>query len=159
MRTRLRPAFFAVSVLLTTLLWGPTSGCSRGQPSNVATSTPKNRVAPTLPPPTLQPAPTVEPAAASLPVALTPNQQSRRTPVVDAVQRTGPSVVSIFTEQKPQYNPFGFFGLQEDDESGRTSLGSGVIVDPRGLVVTNEHVVAGAARECEDFGAHTPHSS
>ena len=146
MRTRLRPAFFAVSVLLTTLLWAPTSGCSRGQPSSVATSTPKSRVAPTLPPPTMQPAPSAPPAAASLPVALTPNQQSRRTPVVDAVQRTGPSVVSIFTEQKPQYNPFGFFGLQEDDESGRTSLGSGVIVDPRGLVVTNEHVVAGAAR-------------
>ncbi len=88
----------------------------------------------------------IELAGATLPAALTPNQQSRRTPVVDAVNRAAPSVVSIFSEQKPQYNPFGFFGLEDDDESGRTSLGSGVIVEPRGLIVTNEHVVAGAAK-------------
>ena len=78
---------------------------------------------------------------------LTPAQRSRMTPVVDAVSRAAPAVVSVLTEQKPQVNAFGgFFGLQEDEESGKTSLGSGVIVDARGLIVTNEHVVAGAAR-------------
>jgi serine protease Do len=92
----------------------------------------------------------VKPAANENPSpTLTPAQQSRRTPVVDAVQRAAPSVVSVLTEQRPQENPFsmlGLGGLGDEDESGRTSLGSGVIVDPHGLVATNEHVVTGAAR-------------
>lgn len=107
---------------------------------------------PALPQSVLQaPTPSAEPvvAAATVPTAanMTPAQRSRMTPVVDAVSRAAPAVVSVLTEQKPQQNPFGgFFGLEEDEDNGKTSLGSGVIVDPRGLVVTNEHVVAGAAR-------------
>jgi serine protease Do len=113
-------------------------------PSGLPSAVPTLPASPTLP--TSKPSGGIDLVATPLPTALTPSQQSRRTPVVDAVQRAAPSVVSILTEQKPQYNPFGFFGLEEEDDSGRTSLGSGVIVDPRGLVVTNEHVVAGAAR-------------
>ncbi len=113
-------------------------------PSGPPSAVPTLPASPALPP--SKPSGGIDLVAGTLPAALTPSQQSRRTPVVDAVQRAAPSVVSILTEQKPQYNPFGFFGLEEADDSGRTSLGSGVIVDPRGLVVTNEHVVAGAAR-------------
>lgn len=74
-------------------------------------------------------------------------QGGRRTQVVEAVTRAAPAVVSVLTEERPRMNPFGFSGLEaEEDGSGRISLGSGVIYDERGYVVTNEHVVAGAAR-------------
>jgi serine protease Do len=58
-------------------------------------------------------------------------QYSRRTPIVDAVQKTRDSIVIIKVEKKTS--------------SGRKeTVGSGVIVDERGYVVTNEHVVANA---------------
>jgi serine protease Do len=60
-------------------------------------------------------------------------QYSRRTPIVEAVQKTRASIVSIKAEKK------GSWGRKEMG-------GTGVIVDERGYVVTNHHVVASADR-------------
>jgi serine protease Do len=77
--------------------------------------------------------------------------------VETVAQKVGPSVVSIKTEQI-QYDPgrayyggdlfdqfFGeFFGGYPRYEQRRQGLGSGVIVDNKGYILTNEHVVRGA---------------
>ncbi|HET6372228.1 MAG TPA: trypsin-like peptidase domain-containing protein [Candidatus Polarisedimenticolia bacterium] len=87
---------------------------------------------------------------------------SRRSPVVVVVEGASPSVVNISTEQKVE-NPFhpsvldSFFkGLLEGGDTGQqgtggdhyvaSNLGSGVIIDPRGYVLTNEHVLWRASR-------------
>jgi len=80
---------------------------------------------------------------------------SRRSPVVMAVEKVGPSVVNISTvvqERVRQAFPFSgndffrdFFPDFFTREFTRTSLGSGVIIDgARGYIVTNHHVVAKA---------------
>lgn len=84
---------------------------------------------------------------------------NRRTPIVSAVEQAGPAVVNIFTEEAPRKtrNPFrDFMGdhlfekyfedFYQQRESNRRSLGSGVIIDPKGYILTNEHVVARAVR-------------
>ena len=81
----------------------------------------------------------------------------RRTATVRAVERVGPSVVNITTEQRVQtrspFQPFlgtpGFNQFFRDffeprRPSQRSSLGSGVVIDALGHVLTNEHVVAAA---------------
>ncbi|HEQ60645.1 MAG TPA: PDZ domain-containing protein [Firmicutes bacterium] len=80
--------------------------------------------------------------------------ESRRNAVVEAVERVSPAVVNISTERtvrQPALRPPGFFWSPFDDlfreRYYRTeSLGSGVIVDPRGYVVTNDHVIRQASR-------------
>lgn len=78
-------------------------------------------------------------------------------------QQVGPAVVSISTEQiervKQYFRVHPFFGMEGDpfdeffrqfygdapqQEFHRFGLGSGVIIDPKGLILTNEHVVADA---------------
>ncbi|MFQ5716258.1 MAG: Do family serine endopeptidase [Nitrospinales bacterium] len=83
---------------------------------------------------------------------------NRRTPVVQAVKKVGPAVVNIYTEEirRPLANPFRNFGgsifekffkdLSPELNPKRRSLGSGVIIDPRGYIITNEHVIAKATR-------------
>jgi Do/DeqQ family serine protease len=69
------------------------------------------------------------------------------------VQRVQPAVVNVYAAKMVQNrNPFlddpvfrRFFGLQGGpQEQMQRSLGSGVMIDPSGLVVTNVHVIEGA---------------
>lgn len=91
--------------------------------------------------------------------AVAHEKANRKTPIVTAVEQASPAVVNIFTEEAPRKrkNPFrDFMGeplfdqffqdFYQQRESGRRSLGSGVIIDPRGYILTNEHVVARAVR-------------
>lgn len=72
----------------------------------------------------------------------------------DAVRKAEPAVVSIFTskEVKRPRNPFmddplfrHFFGERFEDEAQRAfGLGSGVIINSKGYILTNQHVVEAA---------------
>ena len=82
----------------------------------------------------------------------------RRTAAVQAVERVGPAVVNITTEHQAQpSNPFAPFAgdpffdqffrdFFEPRARSAQSLGSGVLIDPEGHVLTNEHVVRRASR-------------
>jgi Do/DeqQ family serine protease len=69
------------------------------------------------------------------------------------VQRVAPAVVNVYaTHIVENQNPFlsdpffrQFFGGGAPSKQVERSLGSGVIVDPAGLVVTNNHVIEGAS--------------
>ena len=101
-------------------------------------------------------------AAVSISGAGTALAQDRRPPTSQAelrlsyapiVQRVQPAVVNVFATKVIQNrNPLlddpifrRFFGVPGDQpEQMQRSLGSGVMVDPSGLVVTNVHVIEGA---------------
>jgi serine protease Do len=78
---------------------------------------------------------------------------ARETQVVRVVRKVAPAVVYISCQQRvqspfsaPGWDLFGdmFPGFQSDEEE--TSLGSGVLVDPAGFVLTNEHVIQGGTK-------------
>jgi serine protease Do len=87
------------------------------------------------------------------PAAARADRDSRRTPIVSAVERVAPATVNITsTQQVRRANPFfgdpffdQFFERYVDPRP-RTAqnLGTGVIIDRSGHVLTNEHVLAGA---------------
>ncbi|MEC7946526.1 MAG: trypsin-like peptidase domain-containing protein [Myxococcota bacterium] len=79
-------------------------------------------------------------AAGDLPVARS-DDPVRRTAVVEAVEQVAPAVVSI-TCEIPTSDPFA---LMRGRRSA-ASEGSGVVIDPEGIVLTNAHVVEGAHR-------------
>lgn len=85
----------------------------------------------------------------------------RRSPVVVAVEKVGPAVANISTERlvaQRHVDPF-FMGRSElfreffesffgpiTEKKVETPLGSGVIIDPEGYIVTNEHVISSASK-------------
>ena len=99
---------------------------------------------------------------ASIVVATPALAQDRRVPASGAelrlsyapiVQRAQPAVVNVYAAKTVQNrNPLlddplfrRFFGVPgQQPEQMQRSLGSGVMVDPSGLVVTNNHVIEGA---------------
>jgi Do/DeqQ family serine protease len=66
------------------------------------------------------------------------------------VERTAPSVVNVYGQKRdrsrnPAMEEFlrRFFSEVPSQPRGQSSLGSGVLIDPSGLVMTNHHVIEG----------------
>jgi len=82
----------------------------------------------------------------------------RRTPIVAAVEKSGPAVVNIRTERIVKRRSSPFFGFSDPffDQFFKElappryyktqSLGSGVVIDAEGHLITNSHVIAKASK-------------
>ena len=66
---------------------------------------------------------------------------SRRTPVVEAVQKVQASVVNISSEKKASSPSRWPFSTEENDRPRVSGMGTGVVLDERGYILTNQHVV------------------
>jgi serine protease Do len=77
------------------------------------------------------------------PVAATAGTASgaRRTAIVEAVEKSQACVVNISSEKKAASNSRWPFTPEENQRPRINGMGSGVILDPRGYVLTNHHVV------------------
>ncbi|HKF45020.1 MAG TPA: trypsin-like peptidase domain-containing protein, partial [Thermoanaerobaculia bacterium] len=72
---------------------------------------------------------------------------TRRNEIVEVVEKVAPAVVNIAAEQnvrrgRSMFDTF-FFGM---DARPAKSLGSGVIIDSKGIILTNDHVISGASK-------------
>ncbi len=69
------------------------------------------------------------------------DSNSRRTPVSDAVRKAQPSVVSISSEKKAASTSRWPFSNEESSRPRVSGMGTGVLIDGRGYILTNHHVV------------------
>ncbi len=65
----------------------------------------------------------------------------RKTPAVLAVQKVQPTVVSISSEKRSASATRWPFSPEESQRARVSGMGTGVIFDPRGFILTNHHVV------------------
>ena len=91
-------------------------------------------------------------------LAFADERYNRRTPLVRTAEKVSPAVVNIYTTEifRSARNPFRNFGNNLFDQffkdflpptkSQKRSLGSGVIINDEGFILTNEHVIAKAAK-------------
>jgi 2-alkenal reductase len=76
-------------------------------------------------------------AADAAPLNLEVNTVDVQTAVTQTVEKVGPSVVTVVSNLPNQASPFGII-------TGGQASGSGVIIDAKGYILTNFHVVDGA---------------
>ena len=118
------------------------AGCNRGRQEEYRLATGSQPATSGNNPPYTAPAPSGAVAAVSY---------------ADVVNRAAPAVVTIHSQMRvrqPQQYPFmndpffrHFFGdrnQQQQEQQPRQGLGSGVIIDANGYIITNHHVVDGA---------------
>ncbi|MFO0809226.1 MAG: trypsin-like peptidase domain-containing protein [Gemmataceae bacterium] len=82
--------------------------------------------------------PCVQHARATLPVAA---GNARRTPLVEVVDKVADAVVNIHSERS--VTPVAGENLFSPDSGANrvNGMGTGIVLDPRGFIVTNQHVV------------------
>jgi serine protease Do len=78
-------------------------------------------------------------AAAGLPVSRSWN--IRQTPVVDVVRRVRGAVVNIHSERNAQGTRVDDLFNLSPSQNRVNGMGTGVVIDPRGFILTNHHVV------------------
>jgi serine protease Do len=74
-------------------------------------------------------------------------EASRRTALVNAVQQVSPAVVSVSVTARQRVTPrsaWDMFFIPQNAERTVQSFGTGILIRPDGLILTNQHVVAGA---------------
>src|SRR5947207_1015246 len=88
--------------------------------------------------------------------------RSRQTAIVTAAARLAPAVVSVNVlrrERRPAQDPFDLFFMPRGADQVVEGYGSGFIISPDGVVITNQHVTQGAeqivvtTRDGRDFAA------
>ena len=81
----------------------------------------------------------------------------RETPLVKAIRRARPAVVNIHSEKTAPYSPGdAAFGASPQRARKINGMGTGIIIDERGYIITNHHVVNGvdSLRVTLDNGGH-----
>ena len=89
----------------------------------------------------------IPPASAQRAAETSALNGSRRTAVVDAASRLSSAVVSITVSSRRRVierSPWDFFFIPRETEQLVPSSGTGFIVKSDGVIITNQHVVAGA---------------
>lgn len=120
-----RSSWFSVPILFSVLSFGCDLDAAQPEAAAPEAATAPSAQAPARPP-------------------LPPVDSPRRTPIVEVVERVAPAVVNISAEAIVR-EPDPFFGGFFPRRRRAQSLGSGLIVEPNGIVVTNAHVIEGAS--------------